>query len=176
MHLNDIHQHPDIAIIRERFERFVMPEPNSGCSLWLGAIDKDGYGKFRIDGFDFRAHRVGRALSGLSVEDLPLLHECDMPACVCERHTFHGTHVENIADKMRKGRQAKGEMQGNSSLTASEVTEIYLSHEKQVDDAARYGVSQAHISRIRRAEIWMHITGPLLLAYGRGVDCRKRSV
>jgi hypothetical protein len=26
-----------------RFEAFVVPEPNSGCWLWLGALNKHGY-------------------------------------------------------------------------------------------------------------------------------------
>jgi hypothetical protein len=29
----------------ERFEERSIPEPNSGCHLWMGAVDKDGYGQ-----------------------------------------------------------------------------------------------------------------------------------
>jgi len=29
----------------ERFEEKSIPEPNSGCHLWMGAVDKDGYGQ-----------------------------------------------------------------------------------------------------------------------------------
>lgn len=30
--------------IIERFEQNYIPEPNSGCWLWLGALNKQGYG------------------------------------------------------------------------------------------------------------------------------------
>ena len=29
----------------EYIDKKVMPEPMSGCWLWLGSLDKDGYGK-----------------------------------------------------------------------------------------------------------------------------------
>ena len=41
----------------ERFMRFVFPEPMSGCWLWVGAEDKDGYGIFQKDGQAIKAHR-----------------------------------------------------------------------------------------------------------------------
>jgi DNA invertase Pin-like site-specific DNA recombinase len=34
----------------ERFEEKSIPEPNSGCHLWMGAVDKDGYGQFQYKG------------------------------------------------------------------------------------------------------------------------------
>ena len=36
--------------IADRLERHSIPEPNSGCKLWLGAVDESGYGRMKIDG------------------------------------------------------------------------------------------------------------------------------
>jgi hypothetical protein len=173
MHLNDIHALPDIATIRARFERFVMPEPNSGCHLWLGGVDKDGYGKFRINGCDFKAHRVARALAGKDVPDTPLLHTCDVPCCANEAHGRPGTQLDNIADKVAKGRQAKGERQGNAKLTEADVIDIYMSDEPQIPIAAKYGIRQAQVSSIRRGATWKHVTQPLMKVR-KAVDCRTR--
>lgn len=32
--------------IATHVERYAIPEPNTGCWLWVGSVDKDGYGKF----------------------------------------------------------------------------------------------------------------------------------
>lgn len=32
----------------ERFDRYVYPEPNSGCFLWAGATSKSGYGTLTV--------------------------------------------------------------------------------------------------------------------------------
>lgn len=39
------------------FERS-MPEPNSGCWIWLNAASRNGYGAVRVDGKTVRAHRL----------------------------------------------------------------------------------------------------------------------
>lgn len=32
----------------ERFERLYIPVTESGCWLWLGAVNRDGYGKTKV--------------------------------------------------------------------------------------------------------------------------------
>lgn len=46
------------------------------------------------------------------------------------QHLFLGTQLENMADRQRKGRQAKGEDHGRSKLTEEEVEEVRLLHVK----------------------------------------------
>lgn len=91
-----------------RFEKYVHAEPTTGCYLWTGGTQSKGYGVFNNP----RGHRgVGLAhrLSyehhvGLIPEGMHVLHRCDTPACVNPEHLFLGTNLDNIHDRMLKGR------------------------------------------------------------------------
>ena len=53
--------------IKERFERLYVPEPNSGCWLWLGAVNRSGYGFFD-EGAD-RTRKDGGLWPGRTVRE-----------------------------------------------------------------------------------------------------------
>jgi hypothetical protein len=97
--------------IPERFEAYWTPEPNTGCWLWTGTVNARGYGTFPVrQSKSVLAHRqsyevhIGQIPSGLCV-----CHRCDTPSCVNPSHLFLGTNADNVADKVRKGRQSRGE-------------------------------------------------------------------
>jgi len=151
----------------EDIENASTPEPNTGCWLWLGPEQAQGYGILHIEGRKRLAHRVSYALvHGPFFEWLNILHRCDNPPCVNPAHLFLGTQADNVADRDQKGRTARGEMlsayqRGErarwAKLTAAQVAEIRAAlagGASQSAVAVRYGVTQSNINRIATGRIW----------------------
>jgi len=150
-----------------KFAASYMPEPNSGCWLWLGAVDhKTGYGHFSSTRSNITgAHRASWQLhKGAIPTGLCVCHKCDVRSCVNPDHLFLGTYSENMQDAARKGRMRWkqgesrnlpiGEKHHQSKLTAEQVREIRESRLSGISFARKFGVSNVTISRIRRGIIW----------------------
>ena len=85
---------------------------DNGCILWQGATDKDGYGKFQLNGNGsqrhVRAHRFAYFLRhGAWPEEL-ILHTCDTPGCVNPDHLENGDQGKNVRDCVARGRHRHG--------------------------------------------------------------------
>lgn len=85
----------------ERFWDKVMPEPNTGCWLWIAGRSKSGYGTFKFGKRTQRAHRVSYiALIGEVPDGLELDHVrargCLGKECVNPGHLEPVTHRENM--------------------------------------------------------------------------------
>lgn len=145
-----------------------MPEPMSGCWLWLGYACHNGYGRVRFEGKSWLAHRVAWfAHHGPIPEGMHLCHKCDNPGCINPAHMFVGTQADNVRDMIRKGREnrdprpyQRGELNQNSRITADVVRSILLSPLNQRDAAAAFGVAPSWVQRIRKREVWRHVDVP----------------
>jgi hypothetical protein len=66
----------------------------------------------------FKLHRYAfEQINGYIVESLEILHLCDNRKCMNPEHLRLGTSQENVADKVSKDRQAKGERSASAKLT-----------------------------------------------------------
>lgn len=82
-----------------RLAKRTSPEPNTGCWLWTGNVDRNGYGKMmNAAGRRDWVHRVSYEHHVGPIPDgLELDHLCRMPCCINPRHLEPVTHATNIA-------------------------------------------------------------------------------
>lgn len=150
-----------------RLKAKIAPPNENGCELWLGAPDKNGYGKIelRVNGHDytFRAHRVAYFLHyGVDPSELLVCHNCpggDNPACTAKAHLFLGTNQENMLDGRKKKQFEAGEARYNSKVTVAIVREIRALRgiKPQRTVGRMYGITGSAVSLIWHRKNWAHV-------------------
>jgi len=126
------------------------------CWNWLGYKNKQGYGRTWINDYGFYAHRVIFNLAfpntitlnaPKSTDDFGfLLHICDNPSCCNPKHLFVGTHADNMADKVAKGRSPdfSGDKGPRAKLNMTQAREARQLRKEGVSTrelALRFGLS-----------------------------------
>ena len=144
--------------VMQRIAERSTPEPTTGCWLWTGSVDNEGYATLKDD--QRRILKVSRILLGLPHGGGPTVacHKCDTPLCVNPQHLFRGAPGDNSRDRDQKRRHAFRERHGMAKLTESTSRHVkvvlgtgVLSQEKI---AALFGVSPATISRVKTGVAW----------------------
>jgi len=173
-----------ISELIERLDRHVMPEPNSGCWIWLGAMQSGGYGSVWFGNRTERVHRVSWiAHFGEIPERLCVCHRCDVRLCINPEHLFLGTLLENNQDRHVKGRDfiatnraaalgilakarshvrvtPSGTINANARLREEDIPAIRAAFAEGVSThelARRYGVTQPTMWRVTSGKGWQHV-------------------
>lgn len=83
--------------LQERLDHLVIPEPNSGCHLFTGALSTAGYGQIGVNRRVLYAHRVAYELYVGPIPDgMVIDHLCRVRCCVNPAHLEVVSHRENI--------------------------------------------------------------------------------
>lgn len=152
-----------------RWENKTSEPDENGCINWLGALDKDGYGRIKPkNGKRMRTHRFAyQKHFGMIPEKMFVCHHCDNPSCVTPEHLWLGTAKDNALDRAKKGRGARNNLAGcpmkmlpNSKLSKSDVLEIRKlleSKNTMIHIAHIFNVHKSAIYNIKHGKTWYHI-------------------
>lgn len=139
------------ARLPDRFWSKCMPEPNSGCWLWIAGLSSNGYGQFSIE----RTMRASHRVSYLSlVGSIPTGHEidhlCRNRCCVNPNHLEAVTKAVNIQRGEACPPVRRGELHHHSHSSDEEVEQarvLHLAGWTGKEIAARFGVGRSTVSR-----------------------------
>ena len=146
---------------------------DAGCLVWLGGAILGRYPVTRLDG---RVVLVRRALHELLHGTIPhgsIVHmTCGTPLCInpeCMQITTHKTLAKANGAKglmsgpVRSAAIAKAKRNGpQGKLTPQAVADIRSSNEPGRVLAARWGVAQAHISKVQLHKAQRDFSNPFL--------------
>jgi hypothetical protein len=145
----------------QRFWSKVDKRGHDECWPWTGSkFATTGYGQFWLRGTNVGAHRVACALThGLSAGRMAI-HSCDNPPCCNPLHLRWGTHAENVADRVARGRTPRGEDHKRSKLsdaTVGAARAARLDGRSISALASDFGVSRTTLRDALNGRTWRHV-------------------
>jgi hypothetical protein len=143
----------------------------SDCWEWQRGLARSGYGNVWEDGgTSHLAHRVSYELFVGDPKGFCVCHKCDNRKCCNPSHLFLGTHADNVADRVAKGRCADvaGERNPRRKLSERDVAAIREIHRRFPPSRKRkamgfgvhvflgrwFGVTTSEISHIHQERSW----------------------
>jgi hypothetical protein len=158
------HKTPN-GIALQFLQKIAAEYDGSQCLMWPYGAGHDGYGLIDIGG---KKRRVPRIICEIENGPAPepgmdAAHSCGNGhlGCIARKHLRWATRKENVADARAHGTFARGETNGHSKLTESDVLDIRMMRGKvRVSRLAeKYGVSPSTISAVQYGTTWGSVTG-----------------
>jgi len=154
--------HPDCW--QDLFWMYADPGEGDECWEWDGARIGLGYGRLKIHGDVYLAHRLSYRIANGPIEN-QINHRCDNPPCVNPSHLYDGTRQENRSDASEAGSwdHLTGSNSNNSKLTERQVVEIRrrcAGGESHTSVASDYPVCRSAVSMVARGETYSDAAGP----------------
>ena len=140
----------------ERYAKAVAKGSPEECWEWLG-WKSHRYGVMEVSGKRWSAHRLTWTLThGPIPNGLHVCHRCDNPPCVNPSHLFLGTNLDNVRDKVAKGRASGGRGQSwkLSLAIAKDVRALRISGASVGAIARKYDVTVQAIYAIIKGHSW----------------------
>ncbi len=132
----------------ERIAIFSIPEPNSGCWLWLGSVHGNGYGVLKLRGHAHLAHRLSYETHvGPIPQGLDLDHLCRVRCCVNPRHLEPVSRRVNVSRGLVSTRHDWSN--GKSSITHCPRGHEYNAENTRIDKLNRRLCKSCHRDRER---------------------------
>lgn len=146
----------EAELIQRLFSHAEIGPPDE-CWEWQGSRAESGHGRFWVDGRVERAHRVAYRLFVGPIPGTEVVrHMCDNPPCINPNHLVSGTYVDNHQDMLQRNRS------GRTKLSPDQVVDVRerLAMGMPVNEVAiQYNLSEKHVGRIERRDVWKNAEG-----------------
>lgn len=147
------------------FDELPPIEIDQGTGCWIPrkrSRTTKGYVTATIGKHTVRLHRfVFSLVNGRLRPDEVVRHTCDRRDCCNPAHLLKGSHADNIADRVARGRSATGERHGAAKFTNAKAVEIYLDKQTSPQEkAAANNVAVLTITRIMNGQTYKQATAP----------------
>jgi len=150
---------PSHWTLRQRIYFYMGPaDPETGCRNWQGRKRLDGAGEFKMGGTHIKAHRAVWIIErGPIPKGKCVRQSCRNHACGEIEHLFLGTYAEISADKVRDGRQSRGETHGTAKLTEAQALQVFRMPGTHRSIASVFGVGKTIVGAIKAKKKWRHM-------------------
>ncbi|MBO9555569.1 MAG: HNH endonuclease [Cellulomonas sp.] len=132
-----------------------VTKTEAGCWEWQGFRGPTGHGQIgrgsRRDGLVATHRAAWEVTYGPIPDGMIVRHRCDNPPCCNPEHLELGTQTQNVGDMVARARQARGRALPQTRLSDEQVSEIRAAvadGERQRAIAARFGITQGHVSAL----------------------------
>lgn len=136
---------------------------DGGCHTVVShSKDKDGYTRVcrRVNGKKKMLY-LHRVVYEQCVGEIPagevVRHSCDNPPCINPDHLLVGTTLDNMRDKVERGRSSYGKRNGRAKLLEKHVLSIRDDYRDALTIANEYGITRSNVYDIRNYKIWKHL-------------------
>lgn len=138
-------------------------EPSEACRIWPFNTDQDGYGRFAVNGKEFRVNILTCETWHGHPDRFGLVaaHSCGNPGCWAGEHLRWATQSENAADRETHGTWVHGPDHHKARLNEDKIREIRLRFadgETKASIARAYNVTPQSIGAILSGKTWRHVT------------------
>lgn len=132
------------------------------CLAWpFIAKAKFGYGRLRVDGRQWEAHRYIciQAHGNPPSKNHHAAHSCGNgdKGCCNPHHLRWATPQENRDDTLIHGTRNRGERNGRAKLTESDIRAIRASQRSNSALADAFNVSKTTVFEVRNGKRWHHV-------------------
>ena len=134
-------------------------QPNGCHNVISHKPDTNGYPTIKKNKKKIAIHRyVYMQHNGQISSDVVIRQKCDNPLCCNIEHLEAGTHADNVADRVSRGRSAIGEDNGRKQLTEDSVK--YIRDNSEISNselAKKFKVDPSTIRDVKSFKTWKHV-------------------
>lgn len=138
----------------QKFFDAALDAETDDCIIWPYSHN----GHYPKIGKEYAHRKMCEIVFGVQPNGYECAHACGNSLCINPRHLRWDTHQNNCFDRIDHGTEPRGEKQGKSKLTKSQIDQIVFRRneigEKLVSIANDFDVSFQHISAISKGKFW----------------------